>query len=175
MSELLGILSDTHGRVATARAAVDLLLERGATRLVHLGDVGDDSVLDLLAGVPATVCFGNCDDERPLARYADAIGIEVGHPSAILEVRGMRVGLTHGHLEDALADLLDQRPDYILHGHTHEPRDDAVDGVRVLNPGALHRAARFTAMLLEPRGGRATWLDVSTGETVAVTPSNRAP
>ncbi|MFM1824029.1 MAG: hypothetical protein RI967_2295, partial [Planctomycetota bacterium] len=74
MRDLLGILSDTHGRTSTARAAIDLLLARGATRLIHLGDVGSDAVLDLLAGVPATVCFGNCDDERPLGRYAEAIG-----------------------------------------------------------------------------------------------------
>lgn len=166
MRDLLGILSDTHGRASTARAAIDLLLARGATRLVHLGDVGSDAVLDLLAGVPATVCFGNCDDERPLGRYAEAIGIEVGHPSATLAFGDLRVGLTHGHLEREVECLLAAQVDFLLHGHSHEMRDERVGATRILNPGALHRASRFTAMLLDPRSGEASWIDVSSGETV---------
>jgi len=95
-----------------------------------------------------------------------AIGIEVGHPSAILAFGDVRLGLTHGHLEDELAGLLAAKVDFLLHGHSHEMRDERIGATRILNPGALHRAARFTAMLLDPRSGEASWIDVSSGETV---------
>jgi predicted phosphodiesterase len=42
----------------------------------------------------------------------------------------------------------------VLHGHTHEIRDERVGLTRVINPGALHRAARYTAAVLEPASDR---------------------
>ena len=33
--------------------------------------------------------------------------------------------------------LLEEAPDYLLHGHTHCRRDERLDGTRVINPGAL--------------------------------------
>jgi succinyl-CoA synthetase beta subunit len=86
VSERLGIISDTHGKAPRARAAIELLMARGATRIVHLGDVGSEAVLDLLAGIESTVVFGNCDDERSLARYAQHLGLHVVHPGAIIEI-----------------------------------------------------------------------------------------
>jgi hypothetical protein len=36
-----------------------------------------------------------------------------------------------------------------------------VQGVRVINPGALHRARPFTVALLEPATGALRWLEVA--------------
>lgn len=166
MADLIGVISDTHGRAERAGRAIELLRGLGATRILHLGDVGSEAVLDLLVGLPATVVFGNCDDERALARYATFLGIEVVHPSAVIEVKSVRVGLTHGHLEREYQDLFDQRVDVLLHGHTHEIRDERVGATRVMNPGALHRADRPTVMLLDPASGRAHWIDVDDGSTI---------
>jgi putative phosphoesterase len=165
MAERLGIISDTHGRTPRARRAIDLLLARGATRIIHLGDVGSEAVLDLLAGIEATVVFGNCDDERALARYAGILGIQVVHPAAVLEVKSRRIGLTHGHLEREVSLLFESEVDFLLHGHTHEIRDERVGRTRVLNPGALHRASRHTALLLDPASGDAEWIEVEVDET----------
>lgn len=173
----IGFISDTHGRADRARRAIDLLVARGAERIVHLGDVGSESVLDLLVGIPALVVFGNCDDPRNLGRYAEILGIDVVHPSSILEfptkpqgvglekVRAsssetLRVGITHGHLESEVERLLNARVDVLLHGHTHETRDECIDGVRFLNPGALHRAKSHTVLLFETTTTHASWLDV---------------
>lgn len=160
MGDRLGIISDTHGRAPRARKAIDLLIARGATRIVHLGDVGSEAVLDLLAGIESTVVFGNCDDERSLARYAQFLGITVVHPGAIIEWKSKRIGVTHGHIEQELARLFASDVDFLLHGHTHEIRDELVGRTRVMNPGALHRATRHTAMLLDPTSGHAEWLEI---------------
>lgn len=164
MADRLGIISDTHGRAPRARKAIDTLLSRGATRIIHLGDVGNEEVLDLLAGIEATVVFGNCDDERSLARYAHALGIHVVHPGAVIEVKSTRIGLTHGHIESEVARLFAEDVDILLHGHTHEIRDDLVGRTRVLNPGALHRATRHTALLLEPATGVVEWIEIDETE-----------
>ena len=52
---LIGILSDTHDRIETMAAAVQLLQSRGAEYFIHCGDVGSPAVLDYLAGQKA--CF----------------------------------------------------------------------------------------------------------------------
>src|SRR5688500_14733276 len=44
---LLGILSDTHSRGEAASAAVSLLRTAGAAYLIHCGDVGSESVLEI--------------------------------------------------------------------------------------------------------------------------------
>ena len=48
----------------------------------------------------------------------------------------------------------------VLHGHTHAVRDEVIGPTRVMNPGALHRATRRTAMILDPATGAAEWLDI---------------
>jgi putative phosphoesterase len=164
LPERLGILSDTHGDAQRAGRAIELLRARGATRIIHLGDVGSEAVLDQLAGLDASVVFGNCDDTRSLRRYADVLGIAVVHPAAIIEVkaegRSVRVGLTHGHLADEVDRLFAAEVDVLLHGHTHEPRDERIGPTRVMNPGALHRANRKTALLLDLDSGEAEWIEV---------------
>jgi putative phosphoesterase len=169
----LGIISDTHGHALRARKAIELLLARGASHIIHLGDVGSEEVLDALAGLEATVVFGNCDDDRGLARYAGSLGINVVHPGAILEVKSVRIGMTHGHIEREVARLLDAGVDILMHGHTHEIRDDLVGTTRVMNPGALHRAVRHTAMCLDPSTGHAEWIDVDESNSAEVRAVNQ--
>ena len=47
---IVGILSDTHDRVAAAAAAIERLRQHGAEYFIHCGDVGSERVLDQLAG-----------------------------------------------------------------------------------------------------------------------------
>ncbi len=148
----LGILSDSHGQRTRVRTAIALLQSRGVTRFVHLGDFGD-GVLDELAGLDVCVVFGNCDDPRSLDRDARELGLSVMHPSGVIECDGKRIGITHGHLVEELERLFLQRVDYLLHGHSHQRSDAIVDGVRMINPGALHRAKPFTVALFIPATG----------------------
>jgi putative phosphoesterase len=146
----LGILSDSHGRAAITATAVRLLLDAGADRLIHLGDVETDAVIDELVGHHAHLVFGNCDDARRLARYAETVGVTVDHPAGRLEVDGRAVVYTHGHLAGPMEEAVRDGAAYLLHGHSHEVRDERIGGTRVINPGALFRAARYTAAVLDP-------------------------
>lgn len=161
MGTLLGILSDSHSEIERTRRAIKLLQHAGATEFIHCGDVEIEQVLDLFAGLPAHVTFGNCDPSGVLGRYAASIDLDAQHPSGELHVDGRRVAFTHGDNARLLSRILAERPDFLLHGHTHERRDDMVEGVRVINPGALHRAHPSTVALLEPATGALRWLEVT--------------
>jgi putative phosphoesterase len=159
---LIGILSDSHGRAEITGRAVRGLRERGAEMLLHLGDVGTEAVIDELVGHDARLVLGNCDfPPAPLRRYATYLGIAVDDPMGRLEVGGRRIAFTHGHLDHLMEQALAEGVDYLLHGHTHEARDERIGRTRVINPGALHRAARYTAAILDPAAGRVELLTFS--------------
>lgn len=158
---IIGILSDSHGRAAITQRAVNLLIERGATMLIHLGDIERIEVIDALAGHNAHLVFGNTDwDERSMTTYAETLGIAVDHPIGRLTVDGKTIAFTHGDNATLVREALSDGVDYLLHGHTHQMRDERAGSTRLINPGALFRAARYTAALLEPAADRLEFVDI---------------
>ncbi len=152
---VLGLLTDSHGRADTTRLAVDCLLDAGADVLIHLGDVCADTVLDALAGTPAHVVFGNCDwDWRRLGEYGASLGLHIDHPCGRLVVGERTLTYAHGDVPAHERLAMEAGDDYFLHGHTHVFRDERVGATRLINPGALFRAPRYTVVRLEPCAGR---------------------
>ncbi len=137
-SRRIGVLSDTHGRLA---ARVFELFE-GVELILHAGDIGRDELLcELEALAPVMAVSGNVDGVpdprlRPLERR--------------IETPAGRVGLTHGHLACAptsqpaemVAHFRPFDPAIIIFGHSHIPHLSQMDGVWLFNPGAAG-SARF--------------------------------
>ncbi len=148
---VIGILSDTHGRHEIAAAAIMLLHRRGAQQFIHCGDVGAMRVLDQFAGLTTTFVTGNTDyDRQPLLRYGRDIGLQGYHPMADLTINDKRIAVLHGDDARLMHQLLARQDyDYLLHGHTHLCDDRYEGRTRIINPGALHRAAEKTVALLD--------------------------
>jgi len=159
---LIGILSDTHGQVRRTAAAAEVFRQLGVQAFVHCGDIGGPAVLDQLAGLRGWLVRGNMDDEDPtLDDYARALGMTVARTVPLrLELGGCVVLAFHGH-EAQLGLLLDDsaataalraayhNAKYILYGHRHVPADSQYGPWRLINPGALHRAAVPTVATLD--------------------------
>ena len=160
---LLGILSDTHDRVDAAAAAIAALKAAGAAYFLHCGDVGGEAVLDQLAGLPAAFVWGNTDwDRTSLTRYASDLGIQCFRNFGELELGGKVIALTHGDDARAVRRVLDgQRHDYLLVGHSHVKSDTRVGRVRVINPGALHRAREKTVATLDTASDLLRFITIS--------------
>jgi putative phosphoesterase len=159
---IVGILSDTHGRTDATKAGVRLLVEKGAEFLIHCGDVGSDGVLDQLTGIPSAFVFGNVDfDRRELAKYAELLGIRCLGSLGELELGGKRFAVTHGDDSMLVRRVLDaQQHDYLLVGHTHVRKDSRARRTRIINPGALYRAATKTVAVLDISRDQLTFLPV---------------
>jgi len=148
----VGLLSDSHGDAEATRCAVRLLMTQRAQTLLHLGDVGTPQVIDelLVEGIESRLVFGNTDmDIRELANYAHELGIIVDHPTGRLTWNGKNLAFTHGHDPKAMQQALQDRVHYLCHGHTHETRDEYRNRTRIINPGALFRAAHHTVAILD--------------------------
>lgn len=161
---LLGILSDTHDRSEAMAEGVRLLREAGATYFIHCGDVGSDTMLDHLAGLPSAFVFGNTDwDRNPLRRYAKSIDVNCWESFGQIELDGKRVAVTHGDDGAIVRRVLDeQQHDYLLVGHSHVAGEKRVGRTRIINPGALHRAAVKSVALLDLTTDALTWIEVKT-------------
>lgn len=162
---LIGLLADSHGRAATTSRAIAALRREGAELLLHLGDVETEAVIDELIGHNCRLVLGNCDwDERNLSSYARHMGIAVDHPCGSLVVSGKSIVFTHGHLGKHMDEAVRSGVDYLVHGHTHEPRDERVGMTRIINPGALFRAPRYTVALLNPVEDIVRFVDIGKGD-----------
>jgi len=139
---LIGIISDTHGRLPTAVHAAFA----GCERILHSGDIGGERVLDELEGIaPVTAVLGNCD-------YFGLYGGDGREVSAhaLLTLDGTRIAMAHRPLDiqEALRGWTfipagQPLPHVCVHGHTHIPKDESAGAVRMLCPGSP----------VSPRGG----------------------
>lgn len=147
----IGIIADTHDRVARTVRAVAALKAEGAEVLIHCGDLTGPEVVLACAGLPAYYVFGNNDFDQAALRaaMADTGGTCLGD-GGLIELGGRRIAVTHGHSGREVRRLEREAPDYLLFGHFHLAEDRREGPTRWINPGALHRAEAWTVALLEP-------------------------
>jgi uncharacterized protein len=149
----IAILSDTHGRERTVRSALALAAEREAELIVHCGDIDDAETARLFPACTHFV-FGNCDTSRAeLSKAIRDIGATLHEGFGYLELAGTKMAFVHGDDKNQLRDLVKSDAfDFVFYGHTHIA-DEHLDGrTRVINPGALHRAATKTFVVLDLPG-----------------------
>lgn len=138
----IAVLADTHDRMP--EDLPDRL--RGADEIWHLGDVcAPATLVEIeLMGVPVRVVRGNCD----------------AHPWPLtldLKREGHRFHLVH-----IPPPRVPRGVQFVLHGHTHVPRDETDPArVRWLNPGCITRPNRGApasfAWLTVRRGSAVEW------------------
>lgn len=140
---LVGILSDSHGQHERLAMGLAALAERHVQAIVHCGDIVDEESIEMLgsAGAPAYVVAGNMDRHTSqLEAAAELCGVSFAWE--VVEVPlddGRSLVALHGHDELVLGEIIaEQQFPYVCHGHTHRFRDQRIDNVRVINPGALH-------------------------------------
>src|SRR4051812_38596458 len=156
----IAILSDTHSKHSTVRAALAEIERRGAALIVHCGDIADDDTVRLFPAHTHLV-FGNCDLFRAdIERAVKDIGATLHEPFGYLELEGRKLAFVHGDDRRQLQELENSDAfDFVFYGHTHEAKEHRVGRTRVINPGALYRAVTRTFVML----------DVGTGGIESVT------
>ena len=137
------VFSDSHGSVelmcqAVSRTRPDLI--------IHLGDYERDcrALLERFPAVPLYSVCGNCD----LAALSPA--------RDTVQIGPVRAFITHGHLYNVkyyLDPLVyaaqEQGASLALFGHTHEPENCEMGGVRLINPGSAGTGRRPSWALIE--------------------------
>jgi putative phosphoesterase len=150
-------ISDTHAprrwKSCPPRVAAHL---RGASLILHAGDVCTASVLDELAEyAPVHAVLGNNDGPDVAAWGApETLSLDLGE---------LRVAMIHdsGASAGRLRRMRHRFPDadLVVFGHSHIPLDESADGLRIFNPGSptdRRRQPHGTIGLLTVAEGRLT-------------------
>jgi uncharacterized protein len=150
---IIGILSDSHGKLDRLGQAIAVLKRRGAEAIVHCGDIGRPECLLMLAasGLPVYAVAGNMDaPAEGLADAACGCGVQFGADVVRVALERGQLAVTHGNDSAITARLIHGGQfRYVCVGHTHVPRDERVGPTRVINPGALYRAHAPSVAILD--------------------------
>ena len=142
------IASDIHGDIDCLEATLGEFERRGCDRLLLLGDLlyhgprndlpegyAPKKVIARLNGIREKILAvrGNCDTE------VDQMVLEfpILADYALLHLDGVTVFATHGHIYNAENPPALFEGEILLHGHTHIPTFEIVDGVYIVNPGSV--------------------------------------
>ncbi len=148
------LIGDTHlprfGRTLPPELLGEL---RHADRILHVGDITDPFVLDLLAELAPTDAVAGNNDPPELH---DRLGL-----TRVVEVGELRIGMTHGHdgpgrttPDRAVRAFAGADPAVhaIAFGHSHQPMVERRDGIWLLNPGSptdRRRQPTFSCLRLD--------------------------
>jgi hypothetical protein len=156
----IGLISDTHNEHQKVQQALAYFHQQQISVVFHAGDVTDLPTLQLFAGFDVWLAKGNMDRDLRLRATAQEL-FGPGRVAAVhhLAVDGVAVALLHGDDSATLESLIhNQIYAFVIHGHTHTPRDEAIGPTRVINPGTLVRIP--TCALLDLETGDLTWLEL---------------
>ena len=146
---LVGVLSDTHGRLDSA--IVDLF--DGCDHIIHAGDVGDRAILERLRVLaPVTAIYGNSDG-GDLAHLHDSATVTLGGVTVLVRHDLVMVEALDAAILEAMRAA---GRGVVICGHTHVPKIKRKDGILYLNPGSAslrrYEVPRSVAVLRIERG-----------------------
>jgi putative phosphoesterase len=140
--------------------AADLLTNADVEVVVHCGDIGSIAVLDQLHDsfspleIPVFAVPGNVDHDEPEILNYRRGTVSVMAQLGKLTIDGKRIAIAHGDHSKALMDAVGSGDfAYVFTGHTHKFTDRVVLNTRVINPGAVHRAAAPSCAVLDAASG----------------------
>ena len=149
----VGLVADTHGLFDPALAEI----LRGVDLVLHAGDVGEARVLASLGEIaPVRAVRGNNDLAPPLDGLPELAVVPIGDLVALLV---HDLGPRQRPAPALGAALRRERPQVVIHGHSHRPGAQVREGRLLVNPGSAG-PRRFslprTAALLCVRGRTVT-------------------
>lgn len=164
MTTKMCILSDTHDNFEVAKRAAEQIRALSPDLVIHCGDITSPLTLELFKGLPLKAVLGNCDTE---AEELQAACLRLGFGSLQKEIEislgGKDFYVNHGVREQLIDEQAGaQVYDYVLHGHTHRMRDEVLGRTRIINPGALSSAPKYTFAVLEPETDALSFIEIVT-------------
>ena len=146
----IGVLSDTHGHRARTARAVEVFRSRRIDLVIHCGDIGSPEIVELLAPWPANFVFGNVDDPAELRPAMVRLGKVCHERFGSIDLDGLHVAFLHGDDGQQFCQAPGSgRWDLLCFGHSHAAEISQRGPTKLLNPGAVDRAARPSVAIVE--------------------------
>lgn len=142
MTKLL-VISDTHNDKYNLNKVIKT--EPNIDNVVFLGDgISEIDETFINSRTPLYSVAGNCDTDYFIPSQK------------IINIENTKIFITHGHFYDVKVTLKNVAKEakangcnYALIGHTHEQTDETIDGVRIVNPGAVSFFGHYAVVTVD--------------------------
>lgn len=132
----IGVVSDTHLSKGNCELPEKLISGlKGCDLIIHAGDLVDISISEALKKISKVeAVYGNMDTYNVRSELED---------KKILNIENKKICVMHGYGHpDKLVDILKneffaKKPDIIIFGHSHVPKNEYIEGVLFFNPGSV--------------------------------------
>ncbi len=141
----IGVLSDTHDNLSNLTFALETFRERGIKTLIHCGDLTGFDLVSQFSDFRLIYLIGNMDHTSgTVIKRVNKLGEDNYAGLTFMGILdGIPVAATHSHIEGKVMELVRSgKYQWVFHGHTHRKRDEVINGVHIVNPGALGGLAR---------------------------------
>jgi putative phosphoesterase len=132
----LVVVADTHG--APHARSTELIAAEKPHHILHAGDIGDLSVLDMLSAIaPVSAIRGNIDGHGPEIPDARTITLREGK-EALLSILLVHIGVNGPKIRaDAARLAKSEGASIVVCGHSHVPFIGRDRELTVFNPGSI--------------------------------------
>ena len=149
----IGLLSDSHSKVAEAKNAIETLIENGAEFIIHAGDICRYETLEILknCGKQYIAVYGNND--ASLVQYHNEFNlVQEPYYFKLAETKFKLMHLPFYMTPDA---------EVVISGHTHMFHSEFKKGTLFLNPGEIcmrnKDAVEFSMLEVTPKKFEVTY------------------
>ena len=135
------ILSDSHDDKSTTIKILELLKQKGHKELIFLGDFCAPFMIDLFKDFEVYTCLGNNDgDLFNIMSKMKEYDFEVDNQLLEIKKESLLIALYHGTNQKVLEAIINSKTyDIVLHGHTHQIRQETKGKTLILNPGTINK------------------------------------
>lgn len=136
----IGVISDTHDNLSNLIVVLSTFRERGIDTVIHCGDLTSPEMVSHFGEFRIIFASGNMDHAAGQIKKRLEKMREDNYAGLVYKGKlgGVSVAVTHGHVDGKIMALIHEKNlKWIFHGHTHEKRNEVIQGVRIVNPGAL--------------------------------------
>jgi putative phosphoesterase len=136
----IAIISDSHNNWDNLELAVTIANQDECEALLFAGDLAVPAGMERLADFAGPVYYiiGNAEDSYKELKNKAAKSDNIHYHSEEFEGQlGDTSVYMHHYPDEAEAAAESGAYDLCVHGHTHEFRDEEIDGTRVINPGVM--------------------------------------
>lgn len=123
-----------------------------AGAIIHLGDWNNLSAIETVinSGIPVYAVLGNADIDPEIAVLLSKKAKMFNERWLMINLRGKKIGVVHNLTIDHQPLTIDC--DIVFCGHTHKQEEKLVDGIKVVNPGAMENNIFFAVYDTEING-----------------------
>jgi len=136
----IGVMSDTHDNLSNLIYVLNTYRAHDIETVIHCGDLTSLEMVSHFEGFRVIYTMGNMDVTTGAVKKRLEKMREDNFAGMVFTgcLDGVLVAATHSHINGKVMELIREgRYQWIFHGHTHEKRDEKIQGVRIINPGAL--------------------------------------